>query len=59
MALKLQNVILKISAGEPRQIPSDPLAQVAFSGRSCESKLRAGQDHNHKLLRDRQEALPR
>ena len=34
MALKLQNVILKISAGEPRQIPSDPLAQVAFSGRS-------------------------
>lgn len=34
MALKTQNVILKISAGEPRQIPSDPLAQVAFSGRS-------------------------
>ena len=34
MALKIQNVILKISAGEPRQIPSDPLAQVAFSGRS-------------------------
>ena len=34
MALKMQNVILKISAGEPRQIPSDPLAQVAFSGRS-------------------------
>lgn len=34
MALKVQNVILKISAGEPRQIPSDPLAQVAFSGRS-------------------------
>ena len=34
MALKLQNVILKISAGEPRQIPSDPLSQVAFSGRS-------------------------
>ena len=34
MALKTQNVILKISAGEPRQIPSDPIAQVAFSGRS-------------------------
>lgn len=34
MALKVQNVILKISAGEPRQIPGDPLAQVAFSGRS-------------------------
>lgn len=34
MALKVQNVILKISAGEPRQIPSDPLCQVAFSGRS-------------------------
>lgn len=34
MALNTQNVILKISAGEPRQIPGDPLAQVAFSGRS-------------------------
>ena len=34
MALKTQNVNLKISAGEPRQIPSDPIAQVAFSGRS-------------------------
>ena len=34
MALNTQNVILKISAGEPRQIPSDPIAQVAFSGRS-------------------------
>ena len=34
MALKTQNVILRISAGEPRQIPSDPIAQVAFSGRS-------------------------
>ncbi len=34
MALNTQNVILKISAGEPRQIPSDPLHQIAFSGRS-------------------------
>lgn len=34
MALNTQNVILKISAGEARQIPSDPIAQVAFSGRS-------------------------
>ena len=34
MALNTQNVILKISAGEPRQIPSDPIAQIAFSGRS-------------------------
>ena len=34
MAINVQNVTLKISAGEPRQIPGDPLAQVAFSGRS-------------------------
>ncbi len=34
MALNTQNVILKISAGTPKQIPGDPLAQVAFSGRS-------------------------
>ncbi len=34
MALNTQNVILKISAGEPRQIPGDPLPQIAFSGRS-------------------------
>ena len=34
MALNLQNVNLKISAGNPKQIPSDPRAQVAFSGRS-------------------------
>lgn len=34
MALKTQNANLKISVGEPRQIPSDPIAQVAFSGRS-------------------------
>ena len=34
MALNIQNVSLKISAGNPRQIPSDPRTQVAFSGRS-------------------------
>ncbi len=34
MALNIQNVNLKISAGLPRQFPSDPKAQVAFSGRS-------------------------
>ncbi len=34
MALNTQNVVLKISAGQPRQIPSDPIPQVAFSGRS-------------------------
>jgi GTP-binding protein len=34
MALNTQNVILKISAGQARQIPSDPIPQVAFSGRS-------------------------
>ena len=34
MALNTQNVTLKISAGTPKQIPSDPIAQVAFSGRS-------------------------
>ena len=34
MPLNTQNVILKISAGQPRQIPSDPIPQVAFSGRS-------------------------
>ncbi len=34
MALNIQNVNLKISAGTPKQIPSDPRAQVAFSGRS-------------------------
>ena len=34
MALNTQNVNLKISAGDPRQIPSDPVPQVAFSGRS-------------------------
>ena len=34
MALNTQNVNLKISAGTPRQFPSDPRAQIAFSGRS-------------------------
>ena len=34
MALNLQNVTLKISAGTPKQFPSDPRGQVAFSGRS-------------------------
>ena len=34
MALNTQNVVLKISAGRPEQIPADPLSQVAFSGRS-------------------------
>ena len=34
MALNTQNVNLKISAGQPKQIPGDPIPQVAFSGRS-------------------------
>ncbi len=34
MALNTQNVNLKISAGLPKQFPSDPVPQVAFSGRS-------------------------
>lgn len=34
MALNIQNTSLKISAGLPKQIPSDPQPQVAFSGRS-------------------------
>ena len=34
MAINTQNVNLKISAGQPRQIPSDPIPQIAFSGRS-------------------------
>lgn len=34
MAINTQNVILKISAGEPRQLLKDPTPQVAFSGRS-------------------------
>ena len=34
MPLNIQNVNLKISAGLPRQFPSEPIPQVAFSGRS-------------------------
>ncbi len=34
MAVNMQNISLKMSAGLPRQFPSDPLPQVAFSGRS-------------------------
>ena len=34
MAINTQNVNLKISAGDPRQILGDPTPQVAFSGRS-------------------------
>ena len=34
MALNLNNVRLRISAGMPRQFPTDPIPQVAFSGRS-------------------------
>lgn len=34
MALNIQNTELKISAGLPKQIPSDPKPQIAFSGRS-------------------------
>lgn len=34
MALNLNNLQLRISAGRPDQFPSDPIPQVAFSGRS-------------------------
>ncbi len=34
MKLNLNNVNLKISAGHPKQIPSDRIPQIAFSGRS-------------------------
>ena len=34
MALNLNNVSLRISAGLPRQFPADPMLQIAFSGRS-------------------------
>ena len=34
MPLNTQNVNLEISAGLPRQFPSEPIPQVAFSGRS-------------------------
>lgn len=32
--LNLQNTVLRISAGDPRQFPAEPLPQVALSGRS-------------------------
>ena len=34
MAINLNNVSLRISAGLPRQFPTDPMVQIAFSGRS-------------------------
>lgn len=34
MTLNLQNTVLRISAGEARQIPSKAIPQIAFSGRS-------------------------
>lgn len=34
MAINIQNVSLKMSAGTPKQFPSNPVPQVAFSGRS-------------------------
>ena len=34
MALNLNNTHLRISAGLPKQFPTDPMVQIAFSGRS-------------------------
>jgi len=34
MAVNMQNVSLRISAGLPRQFPTDAIPQIAFSGRS-------------------------
>ena len=34
MSLNLNNVNLRISAGLPKQFPTDPMVQIAFSGRS-------------------------
>ena len=34
MSLNLNRVDLRISAGLPRQFPTDPMVQIAFSGRS-------------------------
>ena len=34
MAINIQNVSLRISAGIPRQFPKDAIPQIAFSGRS-------------------------
>ena len=34
MAVNIQNTSLRISAGFAKQFPTDPMKQVAFSGRS-------------------------
>ena len=34
MKINLQNSSLRISAGLPKQFPTDPMPQIAFSGRS-------------------------
>ncbi len=34
MSLNLNHVSLRISAGHPKQFPTDPMAQIALSGRS-------------------------
>ena len=34
MPINLNRTALRISAGLPRQFPTDPIPQVAFSGRS-------------------------
>ena len=34
MAVNIQNASLRISAGFAKQFPTDPMKQVAFSGRS-------------------------
>ena len=34
MSVNLQNTTLRISAGNERQFPADPIPQIAFSGRS-------------------------
>ena len=38
MSLNLNNTNLRISAGLPRQFPTDPMVQIAFSGRSNAGK---------------------
>lgn len=34
MAINLNKVTLRVSAGTPKQFPADPIPQIAFSGRS-------------------------
>ena len=34
MAINLNKVQLRVSAGTPKQFPADPIPQIAFSGRS-------------------------